>query len=389
MDAVDLDQQLHADQAPPIRVVAQLGAPSLKAVVRLVAIVAACAGAVYLLYLTRGVVKILLIAVFTAMAFAPVVDLVQRTGMRRAAAIGTVYAACVLTVIGVGALVVPSIGSQVRRLSHDAQHAVAHLRSNAAVRRFDDRYHVTTKVEAQLRRLPAHITDAAGPLRDATVGAVGFASNLIAVLSIAFLLILHGDRYTSAALEILPPQRADRWRRVGPQIYRAVSGYVLGNLAISAIAGVSAWIVLVVLGVPFAAPLASGMAFLDLIPMVGATLGAILIALAALLVSPLAALLWLAFSAVYQQAENYLIAPVVYRRAIQVSPLVTIVAVLVGAALLGLLGALLAIPAAAALQLVVEDLRASGARTAKRADAGAQTSSRPRPESATSTTATP
>jgi predicted PurR-regulated permease PerM len=106
-------------------------------------------------------------------------------------------------------------------------------------------------------------------------------------------------------------------------------------------------------------------------------------------VSPLAALLWLAFSAVYQQAENYLIAPVVYRRAIQVSPLVTIVAVLVGAALLGLLGALLAIPAAAALQLVVEDLRASGARAAKRSDASAQTSSRPRPESATSTTATP
>jgi predicted PurR-regulated permease PerM len=389
VDGVDLDPHPRAEPAPPIRVVAQLGAPTLKGVVRLVVIVAACAGALYLLYLTRGVLKILLIAVFTAIAFAPVVDLVQRTGMRRAAAIGTVYAACVLAVFGVGALVVPSIGSQVKRLSHDAQHAVADLRSNAAVRRFDNRYHVTTKVEAQLRHLPAHITDAAGPLRDATVGAVGFASNLIAVLSIAFLLMLHGDRYTSAALEILPPQSADRWRRVVPQIYRAVSGYVLGNLAISAIAGVSAWIVLAALGVPFAAPLAIGMAFLDLIPMVGATLGAILIALAALLVSPLAALIWLAFSVVYQQAENYLIAPVVYRRAIHVSPLVTIVAVLVGAALLGLLGALLAIPAAAALQLVVEDLRASGAGVATGSGASAQTTPPLHPTTATSPTATP
>jgi predicted PurR-regulated permease PerM len=113
---------------------------------------------------------------------------------------------------------------------------------------------------------------------------------------------------------------------VGPQIYQAVSAYVI-NLEISVIAGTLAWVAMTVLGVPFAVPLAIVVGFFDLIPMVGATLGAIIVALAALLVSPLTALLWLVYVFLYQQAENYLIQPVVHRRAVQVAPLTTIVAV--------------------------------------------------------------
>ena len=343
-------------------VVAQLGTPSLRGVARLVAIVAACAGALYVLYLTRGVVKILVIAVFTATALGPVVDAVQRTRLPRAWAILVVYLACGLAVVGAGALLVPSVGSQVGRLSQDARRAVVDLRGNSTFRRYDDRYHVTAKLQAQLRGLPGRVGDAAGPLRDVTVGAVGFVSRLIAVLSIAFLLILHGGRYVDAVLCALSPARAGRWRRLAPQIYQAVSGYVLGNLEISAIAGACAWIAMTVLGVPFALPLAIVIAFFDLLPMIGATVGAIIVALAALLVSPLTAVIWLVYVFVYQQAENYLIQPVVYRRAVQVAPLTTIVAVLVGGTLLGLLGALLAIPAAAAVQLIVRDLRADRAR---------------------------
>jgi predicted PurR-regulated permease PerM len=238
---------------------------------------------------------------------------------------------------------------------------VGDLRANPTLRRYDDRYHVIGPIERQLRRLPGRVAQAAGPLRDVTVGAAGFVSNLVAVLSIAFLLMLHGERYTRAALSLLAPDRAARWRRLTPQIYRAVSGYVIGNLEISAIAGGCAWVAMTVLGVPFAAPLAIVIGFFDLLPMIGATLGAIIVALAALLVSPLTAVLWLVYVFVYQQAENYLIQPLVYRRALQVGPLVTIVAVLVGATLLGLLGVLLAIPTAAAIQLIVQDLRDPGA----------------------------
>jgi predicted PurR-regulated permease PerM len=354
---VAVDTEHEERTATPLAVVARFGAPTVRGVVRLVVIVAACAGALYVLYLTRGVLKIVVIAGFTAMALGPVVDAVQRARVPRACAIVVVYLACALAIVGIGALVVPSIGSQVGRFSGDAQRSVRDLRGNPTVRRYDDRYHLTGKLEAQLRSLPAHAGEAAGPLRDVTVGAFAFISNLIAVLSIAFLLMLDGDRYVQAAITAVSPRRAERWRRVAPQIYRAVSGYVLGNLAISVISGTCAWIAMTLLGVPFALPLAIVIAFFDLIPMVGATLGAIIVALAALLVSPLTTVVWLAYVFVYQQAENYLIQPIVYRRAVQVNPLVTIVAVMIGATLLGLLGALLAIPAAAAIQLIVADLR--------------------------------
>jgi predicted PurR-regulated permease PerM len=304
---------------PPLQVAARLDTPSLLGVVRLMAIVAGCVGAVYLLYLTRGVVKILAIAGFTAMALGPVVDAVQRLRLPRAWAIVLVYAVCLVAIAGVGALLVPSIGSQVGRLSHDAQHGVAGLRENATFRRYDDRYHITPKVEAQLHELPSHVGDAAGPLRDVTVGAVGFASSLLAVLSVAFLLILNGGRYVRSTLSALPAGHAERWRRLAPQIYAAVSGYVIGNLKISLIAGFGAWLAMVAIGIPFALPLAIVVAFFDLLPMIGATLAAIIVAL---------------------------------------------VALLVGGTLLGLLGALLAIPAAAAIQLVVQDLRHGTGETA-------------------------
>ena len=331
--------------------------PSLRGVARIVGMVALCVGAVYVLFLTRGVVKILVIAAFTAMVLGPLVDAVQRTRIPRTWAIVVVYAGCALAVAAVGVLVAPSVGGQVAQLSRDAQRRVGELRADPQVRRYDGRYHVTERLEAQLRALPSQAGKAAGPLRDVTVGALGFVSSLVAVLTIAFLLILHGHRYFDSALALLPPPRAERWRRLAPRIYGAVGASVLGNLRISLIAGAGAWIAMTALSVPFAAPLAIAIAFFDLIPMVGATLGAILVALAALLVSPLTAVLWLAYAFAYQQAENYLIQPIVYRRAVQVNALGTIVAVLVGGALLGLLGALLAIPAAAAVQIVVEDVR--------------------------------
>jgi predicted PurR-regulated permease PerM len=349
--------------SPPPQVVARIGTPSLLGVVRLMAIVAGCVGAVYLLYLTRGVVKILAIAGFTAMALGPVVDAVQRLRIRRAWAIVLVYAACIVAIAGVGALLVPGIGSQVGRLSRDAQHGVAGLRDNATFRRYDDRYHITPKVEAQIHQLPSHLGEAAGPLRDVTVGAIGFASSLIAVLSVAFLLILNGGQYLRSALSALPASHAERWRRLAPQIYAAVSGYVIGNIKISLIAGFGAWIAMTAIGIPFAVPLAIVVAFFDLLPMIGATLAAIIVALVALLVSPLAAVIWLVYAFAYQQVENYLVQPVVYRQAVHVSALTTIVAVLVGGTLLGLLGALLAIPAAAAIQLIVQDLRGGTGET--------------------------
>jgi predicted PurR-regulated permease PerM len=138
-----VETEHESSTATPLRLVAQLGTPTLRGVVRLVLIVAACAGALYVLYLTRGVLKILVIAGFTAIALGPIVDVVQRARVPRAWAIVVVYLACGLAIVGVGALVIPSVVSQVGTLSRDAQRSVRDLRGSATVRRYDDRYHLT------------------------------------------------------------------------------------------------------------------------------------------------------------------------------------------------------------------------------------------------------
>ena len=178
---------------------------------------------------------------------------------------------------------------------------------------------------------------------------------LFTVLSIAFLLLLHGKRYVGMALDLTGGRR-DRYARLIDQVEAAVSGYVFGNVVISVLAGMATWLVLTILGVHYALAFAIVVAFFDLIPLVGATLGAIVVSLGTLTVHfPVATIVWIAFIIVWQRFEDYVVQPVVYRRAVQVNPLVTIVAVLAGAALLGVLGALLAIPVAAAIQIVLRD----------------------------------
>jgi predicted PurR-regulated permease PerM len=136
----------------------------------------------------------------------------------------------------------------------------------------------------------------------------------------------------------------------------AVAGYTLGNIIISVLATAATWIVLSILGVPYALALGLVVGFFDFIPLVGATIGAIVVALATVPVSfPTATIVWIAFIIVWQRIEDYVVQPLVYGRSVHVNPLVTIVSLLIGAQLLGILGVLLAIPSAAAIQIILRD----------------------------------
>ena len=131
---------------------------------------------------------------------------------------------------------------------------------------------------------------------------------------------------------------------------------MFGNFVISILAGLVTYVTLRILDVPFALPLAILFGFFDLIPLVGATLGGILVGIVVAFVNfPVGLIVWAAVLILYQQVENNLIQPIVYGRAVQLHPLIVIVAILIGAALLGVLGALVAIPAAAAVQAMVRD----------------------------------
>jgi predicted PurR-regulated permease PerM len=155
----------------------------------------------------------------------------------------------------------------------------------------------------------------------------------------------------------LTGRREARYRVIAGEIYRSVSGYVAGNLVISFVAGMTAYISMLILGIPFAVPLGVLMAFLDLIPLVGATLGAIAIGIVTAFVDfPTATIIWTVIQVVYQQVENNVLQPIVYRTTVNVPPMLVIVAILIGAKLLGVLGALVAIPVAAAVQIIVKDI---------------------------------
>jgi predicted PurR-regulated permease PerM len=337
--------------------------PSTRTLVRIFLTFTGVAAMLYLLYLIRGVLLLIAASAFLAVALGPAVDRVARWHVPRIAAILSVYVALTLAIFGVGLLFVPTLVSGVQSLATDAPHYIQTLRRNHTFRKYDNRYHVTKKLQAQASALPGQLSTAATTLSNITVGAFSTLAKLITVLTIAFFLLLDGARWLGQVFELLPTERADPARRIATEIYRTVAGYVAGNLAISVIAGVVSFVTLVSLDVPFALPLSVLMAFFDLIPLVGATIGAILVGVVTLFNGfPTSTIVWVVVQIVYQQVESYVIVPVVYRHTVEVNGLVTIVAVLIGGTLLGILGALVAIPVAGALQLLIREIWAARRR---------------------------
>ena len=176
--------------------------------------------------------------------------------------------------------------------------------------------------------------------------------------AISVLILLEGPDWMERIYGLIPEGEQARWRRVGHDIYRTVGGYVTGNLLISLIAGVASGVMLWIVGVPYAVALGLVVALLDLIPLAGATIAAILVVLVAIAASgATAAIIVAVFFLIYQQLENHLIQPLVYGRTVQLSPLAVLVSVLIGAQIAGVLGALAAIPVAGALQVLLVDWR--------------------------------
>ncbi len=332
----------------------RLATPSLRGVLRILVIVIACAIFLYLAWRVREVIRLAAISLFLALAMIPIVDaLDRRSRVPRAVVILAVLTVLIAAVVLVGAVVVPSIVKEVGQIPHNAPQYARDLRANSTFRHYDNRYHISAKLVQDARRLPHALGHLAGPLKDVTVSAFSFIGQLVTVLALTFLLILHGREYVNMGLSLMG-DREQRYRRLISDIQHAVADYTLGNISISVLATVATWVVLSILGVPYALSLGFVVGFFDLIPLVGATLGAIVVAVATLTVSfPLATLVWVAFIIVWQRFEDYVIQPLVYRRALRVNPLITIIAVLAGAELLGILGALIAIPTAAAIQIIL------------------------------------
>ncbi len=319
----------------------------------------ALAFAAYRTYLALAhVVTLLVVAGFFAIVLNPVVDLLeQRARIRRGLATGIVF------IVGLG-LIAGMLYSFIRPLAEqgstfaedlpgyvdDAQHG------DGPIGDLVERYNLEDYVQRNQERLSKGLTDLGAPALGLarTVFAGLFAA--ITILVLLFLMLMEAGKLTAGALNLVPEHRRERVRRVGTDASRAVSGYVFGNLVISVIAGVAAWLMLAMLEVPYAGVLGLFVAFADLIPLVGATLGAVPTIAFAFLHSTTAGIVALVFFIVYQQFENHVLQVSIMARTVNVNPLTVMVSVLVGVELFGLLGALLAIPAAGIIQVVATDL---------------------------------
>ena len=236
--------------------------------------------ALYLIYLLRKPIGWLLIATFLAIALSGPVNVLSRR-MKRGFAIALVYLGLLLVPVGIGAIVVPPIIDGGNDLAENApeyaRDVTDFVNDNETLRDINEDYDVTEKIEEEAGKLPSKIGDAAVVLRDVGFGLVNSLFALITILILTAFILGGGRRWLHYGLRFVPEDRARRLERVFDRVGRAVGNYVAGALAQATIAGLTAYIVLTILGVPFAAPLALIIFFLDLIPLVGATIGAVVV----------------------------------------------------------------------------------------------------------------
>src|SRR5690242_1433904 len=219
--------------------------PSTRTIVRIALTIAATAIALYLVWLVRGPLLLVFIAGFLAIALGPPVDFFVRRGFRRPLAILTVYFLMFAVVVGVGLLVVPPIVTQVESFATHVPTYIRDLRKSSTFRRYDNKYHITRSLEDQAKTLPKRLGEAAGALQSVTVGVFSALVQLVTVLTMAFFLLIDGDRLVAFALR-MTGRREARYRVIAGEIYRSVSGYVAGNLLISLVAGSVAYVTMLV-----------------------------------------------------------------------------------------------------------------------------------------------
>jgi predicted PurR-regulated permease PerM len=316
--------------------------------------VAVTFGLVELTIRARSVLVLIGLALFIAAGLDPAVGWLTRHGVRRWAAVILTLLAVTAAVAAFLAAAIPPLAAQTTALVAELPRYMHALQDhNSQLGRLDAQYHIQ-------QRLSRLISTRGSSLIGGVLGAgelvLGAASSLliVAVLSVYFLADM--PRIKLFAYRLAPHSRRTRVILIGDEIFAKVGGFVLGNFLTSVIAGLGTYLWMLAFGLPYPILLGIFVAFMDLIPVIGSTIGGAVVTLVALSVSVPIAVATLGFYIAYRLAEDYLLVPRVMGRTVRVPGVVSVVAVLVGGTLMGIVGALVAIPAAAALRLLLEEV---------------------------------
>jgi predicted PurR-regulated permease PerM len=350
----------------------------VRTVLAVLGIILAAWAILQVIFITRQVLTWILVALFFAIALSPAVDRLQELGIRRrgyAVALTSLGVAGVITLIGW--LVLPPLVDQVNEFARKVPDYIDDLTEGRGRFGFlETKYHIVDRIrEAVEEGGASKVFGLSGTAISITKSVLTMVAATITIIALTYFMLLEGPTWLERFYSLFSAPTEKRLRSIFGDIGTVVGGYVTGNLFISVIAGVSSGLVLWIMDVPYALALGLLVALLDLVPLVGATIAAIVVTTVAFLStdSIWSGIVVLIFFIVYQQLENHLLQPLVYGRTVQLSPLIVLIAVLIGASLAGVLGALGAIPVAGAVQVLVVDWLAHregrGDKTTKKAAA--------------------
>jgi predicted PurR-regulated permease PerM len=301
-----------------------------------------------------SILLLILVAAFLAIGLNPAVVRLKGWGLRRGIAVAVVGLAAVGVVTGTIFALAPPIVDQTDGLSTALPGYIDDLKKNRVLNDLNERFDLLDKIKAAATGENA--SKAVGGVLGGVGIVLGTLFNIVTGLILMFYFLAAFDRLKSGAYRLVPASRRQRTQLLGDEMLARVGSYLSGAVVIAAIAGVSSFTFMWVTGIPYPFALALVVAILDLIPQIGATLGAVVVVIVAFFVSVPVGIAALVFFVAYQQLENWVIYPRVMRRSVNVSDLAAIVSVLLGASLLGIIGALLAIPVCAAVQLIVREV---------------------------------
>lgn len=308
---------------------------------------------------TRRVLTWIVIAAFFAVALHPAVTWLTRTvsWIKRWLATLLVYLVAVAFLGGLIAVFVVPLAREGAQLVDNLPQLIADIRAGRGpIGNLAERFHALDYIQSHSDQIRGYASGLGGTTLAAVRGAATGIAGAVTIFVLSYLMVLEAPKVVAGFLALFSPERAERIGRVGHDCARTVTGYITGNLLISLICGLLTYGVLAIMGVPFAGLIALFVGLADLIPLIGATLGAVVGVLAAFTESVTAGIVVLIFFVVYQQLENHLLQPLIFSRTVQLNPLTVLLAILIGVEIAGILGALLAIPVAGILQIIVRDI---------------------------------
>jgi predicted PurR-regulated permease PerM len=318
---------------------------------------------VVLAILSLGSLLSIFLAAIVALGLDPVVGALVRRGWPRGRAALVVFAALYASVAALVLMTAGPVWDEIKDFFRSLPALWDDLQETEWFKDLTSTAGIDDTVRNALKDIAAGLPEAANALLGAAGGVFGSVLSLVTLSFLALFLLMERPVITDWFFGFAPPRAEKRWRPVVEDSISAISSSLIGNVAISVIAGtiagVSAWI----FGLPFPIVLGVITGLLDLIPQVGATVAAVVLTIVGLTVGTGPAIAMIVIQLIYQQLENYVIYPIVYRRAVELSPLTTIAAVLIASSLLGVVGAILAVPFAAVVKVVLRE--ASGPRRAR------------------------